>query len=208
MNPWRAVGDLFIIAWPILPPDAFIGTQKQIDDFTFKLTESKIQELNSISTTVSWLNTGFHSVQADKYKSALIAGVVATLYSWPSFDKSPWPAHVLIGASFILSLLSVRKALQLSFILRRLELHGGDDRTAAGNKIRRQLATLEGEDWVPSRGHEILWNSPVLYLNLATISLLLGYAWGIFAAAVEVGFDTGKRETKVALLAPVSRPIF
>jgi hypothetical protein len=137
----------------------------------------------------------------------LIAGVVATLYSWPSFDKSPWPAHILIGASFILSLLSVRKALQLSFILRRLELHGGDDRTAAGNKIRRQLATLEGEDWVPSRGHEILWNSPVLYLNLATISLLLSYAWGIFAAAVEVGFDTGKRETKVTLLAPVSRPI-
>jgi hypothetical protein len=132
---------------------------------------------------------------------------VATLYSWPSFEQSPWPAHILIGASFILSLFSVRKALQLSYILRRLELHSGDDRTSTGDKIRRQLATLEGGHWIPSRGHEILWNSPVLYLNLATISLLLGYTWSIFAAAVEVGFDTGKRETKVVLLAPLTKLI-
>lgn len=138
--------------------------------------------------------------QTDKYQSALVAGVVATLYSWPSFDRSPWPAHVLIGASFILSLLSVRKALQLSYILRRLELHGGKDRTEAGDKIRRQLATFQGGLWTPSRGREVLWNSPVLYLNLATITLLLGYAWVIFAAAVDVGFDKGRRETKVVSL--------
>jgi hypothetical protein len=63
MNVWRAVGDLFVVAWPILPPDAFKGTQKQIDDFTFRLSESKIQELNAISTTVSWPHLDGHSIQ-------------------------------------------------------------------------------------------------------------------------------------------------
>jgi hypothetical protein len=62
MDVCRAVGDLFIIAWPILPPDAFKGTQKQIDDFTFSLSESKIQELNAISTTVSWHDFSRHVI--------------------------------------------------------------------------------------------------------------------------------------------------
>lgn len=94
----------------------------------------------------------------------------------------------------------MRKALQLSYVLRRLALHGRKDRTDAGDKIRCQLATLQGNVWTPSRGREVLWNSPVLYLNLATITLLLGYMWGTFAAALDVSFDKGKRETKVSLL--------
>lgn len=53
MNLLCAVRDLFIVAWPILPPDAFKGDKDQIDDFTFKLAESKIQELNAVSTTVN-----------------------------------------------------------------------------------------------------------------------------------------------------------
>lgn len=44
--------DLFIQAWPALPPNAFEGDAAQVDDFTFKLAESKIQELNAVSTAV------------------------------------------------------------------------------------------------------------------------------------------------------------
>jgi predicted transcriptional regulator len=44
--------DLVIFAWPTLPSNAFLGSQKEIDDFTFKLAKSKIEELNTISTTV------------------------------------------------------------------------------------------------------------------------------------------------------------
>jgi hypothetical protein len=60
MNLLWAIKDLFIVAWPILPPDAFKGDQYQTDDFTFKLAESKIQELNAVSTTVSQPTSARH----------------------------------------------------------------------------------------------------------------------------------------------------
>jgi hypothetical protein len=189
--------DLFILAWPALPSDAFDGNPEQVDDFTFRLAESKIRELDAVSTTVSHPLSQPLFALAETIQAALVAVVVATLYSSSLFNQSPWPTQVLIGCSFILSLLSVRKAFQLSYVLRRLELRGGDDRKQAGNTIRRQLATKEHERWVPSPVLQILWNSPVLYLNLAIIALLSGYAWAILAAAADVGFDRSRRETKV-----------
>jgi hypothetical protein len=193
----RAALDLFILAWPALPSDAFDGNPRQVDDFTFRLAESKIRELDTASPTVSHPPSESLFALTGIMQAALVAGVVATLYSSSIFDQSPWPTQVLIGSSFILSLLSVRKAFQLSYILRRLELHGGDDRTQAGDRIRRQLATKEHGRWVPSPVLQRLWNSPVLYLNLATIALISGYAWAVLAAAADVGFDWSRRETKV-----------
>lgn len=49
----RTVLDLFVVMWPVLPSDAFHGNEDQVNDFTFKLAESKIAELNATSTVVS-----------------------------------------------------------------------------------------------------------------------------------------------------------
>lgn len=47
--------DLSVRLWPVLHLDAFEGADTdQLDKFTFKLAESKIEELNAISTTVSF----------------------------------------------------------------------------------------------------------------------------------------------------------
>lgn len=53
MDAIRTLLDLAIIAWPVIPPNAFHGTVNEIDNFTFKLAESKIAELSAISTTVT-----------------------------------------------------------------------------------------------------------------------------------------------------------
>jgi hypothetical protein len=45
--------DIFIRAWPTLEPNAFDGDEDQINDFTFRLADSKIDELNAVSTTVN-----------------------------------------------------------------------------------------------------------------------------------------------------------
>ena len=47
------------------------------------------------------------------------------------------------------------------------------------------------------------WDFQVLYLSLATIALLIGYAWGVFTAAVDAGFDKGRRGSEVTLLKAV-----
>ncbi|TGO07256.1 hypothetical protein BTUL_0301g00040 [Botrytis tulipae] len=86
--------DFTFLAWPTIPNDTFLGDTEEVNKYTFELARSKIDELDSILTT-----------------SALIAGVVAAVHSWPSFDKSPWPAKTLFGASFILSLMSIAAAL-------------------------------------------------------------------------------------------------
>lgn len=124
---------------------------------------------------------------------------MATLYSWPYFNDSPWPVHIFVGAAFVLSLLSVRKALKLHCVLRRLGIHHTGNRREAADRIRRQIADKDGQRWIPSRDRQKLWNCPVLYLNLATISLLTGFAWIILAAANDVGFDMSKRESKVTV---------
>ena len=125
---------------------------------------------------------------------------MATVFSWPYFQDAPWPAHVLIGAAFVFPLLSVRKALKLHCVLRRLRIHHMGNRTAAADKIRRQIADRDGQRWIPSRERQKLWNCPMLYLNLTTISLLTGFAWIILAAANDVGFDMSKRESTVIIL--------
>lgn len=129
-------------------------------------------------------------------QSALLAGVVAAVHSWPSFDRSPWPAKTLFGASFILSLMSVRKAKQLNYILRRLAIDGSE--TEAGDKIRIQLAKKNSKgEWIASRGRQMIWNGSDLFLNFSIITMVLGYGWMILGAAVQVSWDWGEDDTKV-----------
>ena len=129
----------------------------------------------------------------------MIAGVVTAIYSWPSFEDFPWPAKLCIGISFIMSLLSVRKALKHSYVLRRLELHGCDSRTKAGDQIRRELATKDGASWKPNFGLQVMWNSSVLYLNIPIMALLIGYTMAVLAAAADAGFNPKDSRTKVGL---------
>jgi hypothetical protein len=131
------------------------------------------------------------------------------VYSWPLFEKSPWPAQSLFGASFICSLISVRKALQQSYILRRLELHNdnNDDRMVAGDRVRRQLARriVKGEEhvWVPDIKFQMIWNSSHMFLNLGILSLVAGYAWMILASAIEKGKNSDKNGAMVCFKNPV-----
>ncbi|KAF2630362.1 hypothetical protein BU25DRAFT_446601 [Macroventuria anomochaeta] len=166
MSLVRMLLDLSIVAWPLLPPNAFHGTDEEIDDFTFKLAESKLVELTAISTT-----------------SCLIAGIVAAIYSWPIYSTSPWPVKTFYGPAFIFSLVLIHKVLQQNYILRRLELHNSGSRTEAGDKVRRQLAKqdLNGR-WVPSFRRQMWWNSSTLFLNLSIILLLAGYGCTIISA--------------------------
>ena len=53
MSIARAVLDLVIIAWPLIPDDAFHGDEDELNDFTFQLANGKIDELKSVTTTVS-----------------------------------------------------------------------------------------------------------------------------------------------------------
>ena len=46
--------DLFIQAWPTLSSNVFEGDDAQVDDVIFELAESKIQELNAVSTAVRY----------------------------------------------------------------------------------------------------------------------------------------------------------
>jgi hypothetical protein len=129
-------------------------------------------------------------------QSALLAGVVAAAYSWPSFEDSPWPAKTLFGASFILSLMSARKAMQLNYILRRLAIDRSG--TGTGDKIRNQLAERNSKgEWIPSRGRQMIWNGATLFLNIAIVTMVLGYGWMIVGTAVQVSWDWGKDDTKV-----------
>lgn len=52
MTILQTLMDLTIIAWPILPANTFHGTDEEVNRITFKIAESKIEELNAISTTV------------------------------------------------------------------------------------------------------------------------------------------------------------
>lgn len=97
--------------------------------------------------------------------------------------------------------MSVRKAMQLNYIMRRLACAGIG--TEAGEKIRNQLAkkNLNG-DWIPSRGRQTIWNGATLFLNLAIITLVLGYAWMIVGAAHRVGWEWAEDDTKVRIFPP------
>lgn len=44
--------DLLFLAWPTIPDDAFLGETEEVDKYTSRLAQSKIEELNSILTTV------------------------------------------------------------------------------------------------------------------------------------------------------------
>lgn len=133
----------------------------------------------------------------NKTQSALVTGVCATIYSWPIFDQAPWPAKTLFGTSFIFCLVSIRKALQQTYILRRLTLHGMTTPEMA-DKIRIQLANKNKDGhWVPCRIQQMIWNSSILFLNLALLTLVAGYVWTILAAAYRVRFDASKDDTRV-----------
>lgn len=52
--------DLMFLAWPTISNDAFLGDTEEVNKYTFKLARSKINELDSILTTVCE-NSGLQS---------------------------------------------------------------------------------------------------------------------------------------------------
>ncbi|CAG8951553.1 hypothetical protein HYFRA_00007469 [Hymenoscyphus fraxineus] len=183
--------DLLIRQWPLLPSHAFNGDQEDVDTYTFSLARCKIEELQAHGTI-----------------SMFLAGIVAAVYSSPMFATSPWYAKACFNSSFLISIVSVRKAQQQAYILRRFLPSSETNKHDNANAVRIQFAVKVGEDpddpdgnntWKVDFWKQVRWNCSVLFLNMAVILLCLGFTFMVFQAAWVAGWKWEEDNTKIAL---------
>ncbi|KAJ4420167.1 hypothetical protein N0V82_004510 [Gnomoniopsis sp. IMI 355080] len=169
-----------------------------MDTFAFSFARCKIEELQAHCTT-----------------SMFLAGIVAAVYSSPMYANSPWYVKACFNSSFLTSIVSVRKAQQQAYILRRFLPYSATTKHDNANAIRIQFAVKAREDlddpdgnnaWRVDFWKQVRWNSSVLFLNMAVIFLCLGIAFTVLQAAYVAGWKWEKDDTKVSAR-PLNRNI-
>lgn len=143
-------------------------------------------------------------------KSMFVAGIVAAIWSSSMFASSPWHAKANFYSAFFTSIVSVRKAQQQAYILRRFLPCSNTNKADNANAIRVQFAINTGsvatqEDvWKVDFWKQVRWNTSLLFLNLAVIFLCSGLLCMVLQAADAVGWKWGEDSTKVSLCSPGS----
>lgn len=145
-----------------------------------KWREQKNRELNFVGLT-----------------AALIAGVTAAAFTWPSIENSPAATPALWYSSLIFSIVSILSAMQQGNLLYKL--------TSRSNGLRRLQAMLRsnrqvGGKWQESKGQHFVWQTPLMLLNFSFWLFLIGLMIMVFNAAVASKEGLGGREVKIAFV--------
>lgn len=100
-------------------------------------------------------------------QGALIAAIVASVFSWPTIISSPWTAKACFYTTLYLSLFAVTCGFQQNITLVR---YGKDAEGVA--MLQKLLRSTNGKS--AGRLHLFVWQIPIMLVNFSIMSFLMG----------------------------------
>ena len=129
------------------------------------------------------------------FKGALVSGITASAFTWPTLPPTLWPVYALWYSSLTLSLTSISAATQQAVALYRL--------SSVPNNLL-QIRRLLGDETSTNAGHVeprlwqlYIWQIPLLLLNTGIYAFVIGLAVLLWSAAKSMSYVWGANETKV-----------
>ena len=130
-------------------------------------------------------------------ESALVAGVVATAFTWPSLASSGWTVKAIWYSGLVLALTSIATAAEQAVALYRVATHPSG-LFILRNLLSKDHETIDGQV-EPELWQLYVWQIPVSFLGGSVYLFLAGLAVMLWDAGRALDLEWSKGDTKVCM---------
>jgi hypothetical protein len=148
----------------------------------------------------------YKAARSDLEQAALVAGVVATGFTWPDVAKSAWTVKGCFYTSLILALGSIHTATQQAVALSRIG--GGSSQATDICKLfvkrleNGQLPDVASQRYQIGAWQLYVWQIPISLLSTSVYVFVAGLAVLVWGEGHSVDLSPKRGETKVCFLPP------